>query len=87
MARLAGYEPGVVTIQATNAHLYEDHYEKVQELLSRAHMDSPTLSLSNRICRVTRVEEIPGSFLRIEPTDIQMVGYESHAAIRAPMAV
>ena len=86
MARLAGYEPGVVTIQATNAHIYEDHFDQVRELLSRDHLEAPKLILSDNIKRIERLEDIAGVFARIEPSDITMDGYVSHAAIKAPMA-
>ncbi len=85
MARLAGMVPGTATIQATNAHLYEDHYEQVREQLSRDHMAPPTLCLSDRI-KPVGVDEIPGVFTRIEPEDIKLEGYHSHAAIKAPMS-
>lgn len=85
MACLAGMLPGTVTIQATNAHLYEDHYEQVREQIARDHMAPPALHFSERIRPVT-VDQIPGVFTRIEPDDISLVGYLSHAAIKAPMA-
>ncbi len=85
MSRLAGMVPGSVTIQATNAHVYEDHYEQVREQLSRDYMAAPILCLANRIKPVT-VDEIPGVFGCIEPDDITLEGYQSHAAIKAPMA-
>mgnify|MGYP000464517917 FL=1 len=86
MARLAGFEPGVVTIQATNAHIYEDDFDQVRELLAREHLDAPKLILSDNIKRIERLEDVAGAFTRIEPTDITLEGYESHAAIKAPMA-
>lgn len=85
MARLAGFEPGTVTIQATNAHIYENHVEQVMEQLQRDHKAAPKLILSDRIRQVA-VDEIKGAFERIEPDDIRLEGYESHAAIKAPMA-
>lgn len=86
MARLAGFEPGVVKIQAANAHIYEDHYDQVRELLSREHLEAPRLVLSDNIKRIERLEDVAGAFARIEPADITLEGYESHAAIKAPMA-
>ncbi len=85
MARLSGFEPGSVTIQATNAHVYENHFDQVREQLSREHFPAPKLVLSDRIRKVS-LDEIEGSFARIEPDDIRLEGYESHAAIKAPMA-
>lgn len=85
MARLAGMEAGTVTIQATNAHIYEDHYDAVHEQLTRNHFDSPTLLLADQI-RPVSIGEISGAFARIEPDDISLDGYQSHSAIKAPMA-
>lgn len=86
MARLAGMTPGTVTIQATNAHIYADHFDQVREQLSRDHRPPPVLRLSDRIKPVGSLSEIPGIFARIEPEDIALEGYQSHAAIKAPMA-
>lgn len=86
MARLAGYTPGTVTIQATNAHIYKDHFEQVKEILTRDHLVAPRLVLSDRIRRLNSTEEVEGVFTRIERSDISLVGYQSHAAIKAPMA-
>lgn len=86
MARLAGMDVGTVTIQATNAHLYEDHFAQVREQLGREHLPAPELVLSDRI-RPVSVDEIKGAFARIEPDDIWLQGYKSHAAIPAAMAI
>ena len=85
MARLAGFQPGTVTMQATNAHIYEDHFDQVNELLKRKHMRPPTLVLSDAIQPVT-VAQIPGVFARIEPEHIYLDGYVSHSSIPAPMS-
>lgn len=87
MARLSGFAPGTVTIQATNAHLYHNHFDQVIEQLKREHFDAPQLVLSDDIKQVKDVHDIPGVFTRIEPDHIQLSGYESHTAIKAPMAV
>lgn len=86
MARLSGYSPGTVTIQATNAHLYENHFDQVTEILTREHFEAPKLVISDRIVPIGDLSEIAGVFTRIQPEDISLVGYQSHAAIKAPMA-
>jgi thymidylate synthase len=88
MARLAGYAPGTVTIQATNAHIYSDHFNQVREQLARGHLAPPRLELSDRIQTLTpdTIDDVRGAFTRIEPDDIQLADYQSHAAIPAPMA-
>lgn len=85
MARLAGMDAGTATIQATNAHIYEDHYDAVREQLTRDHFEAPKLVISDRIRQVS-LSEIGGAFSRIEPDDITLDGYQSHSAIKAPMA-
>lgn len=85
MARLSGHEAGTVTIQATNAHIYEDHFDQVTVQLGRDHLQPPRLWLSDHI-KAVKADEVTGAFTRIEPVDVQLSGYESHAAIKAPMA-
>jgi len=86
MARLCGMTPGTVTIFTSDTHVYENHLDAVKEQLTRTVLPPPQLHLSERIQRVTRVEDIPGVFARIEPSDISLVGYEHQGAIKAPMA-
>jgi thymidylate synthase len=86
MSRLAGFKAGTVTIQATNAHLYDFHFDQVKEQLSRDHFANPTIVLSDNIKQITSLDDVKGAFERIEPNDIWLDGYESHEAISAPMA-
>jgi len=60
-----------------DAHIYKNHFEAVEEQLSRTPLPSPTLSLN------PEVSTIDGFTM----DDIELVGYESHASIKAPMAV
>lgn len=86
MARLSGFTAATITIQATNAHIYwDDHKEQVKEQLSRDHKALPTLHLSGNIKKVS-LDEVKGAFTRIKVEDIELIGYESHASIKAPMA-
>lgn len=60
-----------------DAHIYKNHFDAVSEQLSRTPFPSPTLSLNSE------VKDIDGFSME----DIELVGYESHPAIKAPMAV
>ncbi len=60
-----------------DAHIYKNHFEAVKEQLSRTPLPSPTLSLN------PEVTTIDGFTM----DDIELVGYESHPAIKAAMAV
>ncbi|MEQ1594675.1 MAG: thymidylate synthase [Casimicrobium sp.] len=86
MARLAGYTPGTVTIQATNAHIYGDHFEQTREMLEREHFAPPQLVLSENVRPISDPADIAGAFARIEPEDVWLSNYSSHAAIAATMA-
>ena len=59
------------------AHIYENHVEQVKEQLKRKPLSAPTLKLNPEIDVVTD----------FEMDDITLEGYESHDAIKAPMAV
>ena len=86
MARLAGMIPGSVTIQATNAHIYHAHIEKVREQMAYDHLPAPSLILSENIRKVS-LDEIPGVFARIKPEDITIPDYAYHKwDSKAPMA-
>lgn len=86
MAHLAGYEAGTLTMQAANAHVYEDHVDQVRLQLSRDHFPQPTLLLSESVQQVRTSDEVAGAFARINPIDINLLNYQSHEAIKAPMA-
>jgi thymidylate synthase len=85
-AKLSGYTAGTLKQFIGDAHIYVNHFEGVEELLSREHFAQPTLELGESIPTLTSVDQIAGIFTRIEPQDITLKGYESHPAIPFPMA-
>lgn len=86
MAKLSGYTAGTFNHFIGDAHVYVNHVEQTLLLLSREHLPQPRLHLGDSVPTLTSVDDIPGVFERIQPEDITLVGYESHAAIPAPMA-
>lgn len=86
MARLAGFEPGTVTLQAANVHLYDNHFDQARELLEREHLPSPRLVLAEAVAPVAGLGEIPGAFARIAPEHVMIEGYRCHSPIKAAMA-
>jgi thymidylate synthase len=60
-----------------DAHIYSNHVEQVKEQLSRETLALPTLKLNPAI------KDIDGFTM----ADIELVGYQSHGAIKAAMAV
>lgn len=60
-----------------DAHIYLDHLPQVQEQLSRTPYTLPKLWLNPQVRDIDK----------FTMADIQLEGYQSHGAIRAPMAV
>lgn len=85
-ARLCGRTPATVTIFVSDAHAYENHVEQIREQAVRTPLAPPTLVIAEHIKPLTSVDQVSGVFERIQPEDIWLENYESHAAIKAPMA-
>ena len=60
-----------------DAHIYSNHVEQVKEQIEREPFPAPQLRLNPDITDITK----------FTMADIELVGYESHGAIAAPMAV
>ena len=60
-----------------DCHIYSNHAEQVELQLSRSPHPYPTLEIARR----------PASLFDYELEDFAVVGYESHPAIKAPVAV
>jgi thymidylate synthase len=77
IAQSCNLEVGDLIISVGDAHIYNNHVDQVEEQLSRKPLPLPTLKLNSEVNAVWD----------FEMSDIELVGYESHEAIRAPMAV
>lgn len=86
MAKLSGYKAGSFSHFIGDAHIYLSHLDQVDLMLSRKHKKQPKLILGDSIPTLTSIDQIEGVFARIQPDDVQLEGYESHPAIKAPMA-
>ena len=60
-----------------DCHIYSNHFEQVDLQLSREPLPLPTLNIKRR----------PPTIFDYAFEDFEVVGYQSHAAIRAPVAV
>lgn len=85
-ARLAGYNARRVNHFICDAHVYVNHVEGMNLMLSREHYPQPQLVISPEVKPITSVDEIPGVFTRIEPHHFHLEGYQHHPAIPLPMA-
>jgi thymidylate synthase len=77
LAQQCDLEPGDLVWTGGDCHIYDNHREQVETLLSRDPFPYPTLKLLRR----------PASIFGYELEDFEVVGYEHHPAIRAPVAV
>jgi thymidylate synthase len=77
IAQVCNLEVGELIITVGDAHIYNNHVDQVNEQLTRTPLALPTLKLNQDISVITE----------FEMEDIELVGYESHEAIKAPMAI
>jgi len=77
IAQVCNLTVGELIITFGDAHIYNSHIAQVKEQLSRKPLELPKLSLNPEITVITD----------FGMDDIELIGYESHGAISAPMAV
>jgi thymidylate synthase len=77
IAQVAGYEPGELVHTLGDAHLYLNHLDQAALQLGRDPLPLPRLHLN------PAVRDIDA--FRFE--DVEIAGYQSHPAIKAPIAV
>jgi thymidylate synthase len=77
IAQATGLLPGDFIHTIGDAHLYENHIEQTKELLSRDERPLPLLRLSPSAT----------DLFAFKYEDVEIVGYDPHPAIKAPVAV
>ena len=77
IARETGLEPGEFVHTLGDAHLYSNHFDQVNEQLSREPKKLPKLV----------IETGDKSIFELETSDIRVDGYDPHPRIKAPIAV
>lgn len=75
-AQQAGLEVGGLIWTGGDCHIYSNHIEQVRQQLSRAPRPYPQLKLAKR-----------DSIFDYTAGDVEVVGYDPHPAIKAPVAV
>jgi thymidylate synthase len=77
IAKVCNLDVGDLIITIGDAHIYQNHIEQVKEQLTREPLPLPQLMLNSDITDITK----------FTMDDIWLEGYQSHDAIKAPMAV
>ena len=77
LAQVCNLEVGDLIITIGDAHIYNNHFEQVKEQLTRDPLPMARLELNSEISVITD----------FEMEDIELADYQSHDAIKAPMAV
>ncbi|HEY9103934.1 thymidylate synthase [Chitinimonas sp.] len=77
VAQVCGLKPGDFVWTGGDCHIYSNHMEQVQLQLSREPLPLPTMQLNPAV----------KDLFAFKFEDFTLQGYESHAAIKAPVAV
>jgi thymidylate synthase len=77
VAQQCGYEPGEVILSMGDLHLYKNHLEQAKLQLTREPRPLPKLIIKRK----------PDSILDYQFEDFEIVGYDPHPHIAAPIAV
>jgi thymidylate synthase len=76
IAQQVGLEPGEFVWSGGDCHIYHNHFDQVREQLGREPLPLPTLHLRKA-----------ADLFSYTMDDVEVVGYEHHPAIKAPVAV
>jgi len=80
IAKVTGLKPGTLTFAGGDTHIYSNHMEQVKEQISRTPYPFPQLNIKKDIKTLADIEAL-------ELADLELVNYQSHATIKAEMAV
>jgi len=77
VAEQTGLEVGDFVWTGGDVHLYNNHFEQAKLQLSRDTLELPQLKIARK----------PSSLFDYNYEDFEIVGYDSHAGIKAPVAI
>ncbi|MEY2664760.1 MAG: hypothetical protein RIT04_568 [Candidatus Parcubacteria bacterium] len=77
MAQVAGLKLGEFVWTGGDTHLYSNHFNQANEQLSREPRPMPTVKINPNVKEITD----------FTATDFELVGYDPHGPIKAPVAV
>jgi thymidylate synthase len=77
LAQQCGLQPGEIVICTGDSHIYSNHLEQVQEQLGREPRPLPSLKILRK----------PDTIYQYRFEDFELVDYNPHSHIAAPVAV
>jgi thymidylate synthase len=77
MAQVTGLKPGDFVHTFGDAHLYKNHFEQAKTQLARSAFAPPEM----------RINPAKTDIFDFEYSDFELVGYQAHPGIKAPIAV
>ncbi|NDK09232.1 thymidylate synthase [Candidatus Gracilibacteria bacterium] len=80
VAEITGLKAGTFVHTLGDAHIYDNHVDQVNEQLSRDPLPLPKLKINKKLETLEDLENL-------EWEDFELVDYNSHPAIKAPVAV
>jgi thymidylate synthase len=80
IAKISGLEYGTFTHTLWDAHIYNNHIDQVNEQLWNEPFSLPELKINKDIKTLEDIENL-------EWEDFELVWYQSHGVIKAPVAV
>jgi thymidylate synthase len=83
VAHVCELEPGEFVYSLGDYHVYLNHLEQVEELLSRDPLPLPALEINDPDRRLRGLEGL----LNVTYEHVNLIGYKSHGKIAAPVAV
>jgi thymidylate synthase len=83
VAHVTGLEVGDFVYTLGDYHIYKNHLEQVEQLLSREPLTLPELKINDPIHELRGLEGL----LAVNYEHLNLVGYKSHGKIAAPVAV
>ena len=83
VAHVTGLEVGEFVYTLGDYHIYLNHLDQVNELLTREPLELPELKINDPEHRLQGLQGL----LNVTYADLELVGYKSHGKIAAPVAV
>jgi thymidylate synthase len=80
IAKITNLKPGRITFSGGDTHIYLNHMDQCKEQLLRTPFPFPQLNIKKDIKSLEDIE-------KLQFEDFELIGYQSHSAIKAPMAV